>query len=176
MELVETEIEGPQIEEQPTLPPRPERRRVSVSLAFTILVLVTTVVGVYKTYPGVATELVGLTAKYHRSPTPSLTKVSKTQLTNFAVVAAPESSIKVVDDAQIVGAQLSNFGRRVVLRFQLAKANSMATILITSSDSRSSFAKTAWNNFFVTHQHSGGTQIIFLSQSESDQIQDWVLI
>jgi hypothetical protein len=54
MKLVEADAEGPQVAEdeapRPT-PPRPERRRVVVSLGFTVAVLLGTVVTIYAVFP-----------------------------------------------------------------------------------------------------------------------------
>jgi hypothetical protein len=54
MKLVEADAEGPQVAEdeapRPT-PPRPERRRVMVSLGFTVAVLLGTVVTIYAVFP-----------------------------------------------------------------------------------------------------------------------------
>ena len=56
MKLVETDTAGPrgaeEVEDETVqTPPRPEHRRVSVSLLFTIAVLVGTVVTIYKVFP-----------------------------------------------------------------------------------------------------------------------------
>ncbi len=52
MRLVETDTEGPtSLDEEIPTPPRPERRRVSVSLILTLLVLVSTVVIIYVVFP-----------------------------------------------------------------------------------------------------------------------------
>jgi hypothetical protein len=51
MKLVESDAEGPQIEESITTPPKPEKRRVSISLLFTLGVLIGTVVTIYALLP-----------------------------------------------------------------------------------------------------------------------------
>lgn len=51
MKLIESDAEGPKVEESTTTAPRPEKRRVSISLLFTLAVLVGTVVAIYTLLP-----------------------------------------------------------------------------------------------------------------------------
>ncbi len=67
MKLVEADTEGPLDEDEaeaPT-PPRPERRRVSRSLIFTLVVLTSIVVTVYKVFPERHNELMSVVIEAH---------------------------------------------------------------------------------------------------------------
>jgi hypothetical protein len=70
MKLVEADAEGPQIAEsdvaRPT-PPRPERRRVVVSLGFTLAVLIGTVVTIYTVFPERHDHLATAALESHRA-------------------------------------------------------------------------------------------------------------
>lgn len=73
MKLVEADAEGPPGEEdavaRPT-PPRPERRRVVVSLGFTVAVLVGTVFTIYAVFPARHNYLVTAALEEHRRDAP----------------------------------------------------------------------------------------------------------
>jgi len=67
MRLVEADTEGPrdEDEEEGTTPPRPERRRVSRSLIFTLVVLTSIVVTIYKVFPKRHNELMSAVVAAH---------------------------------------------------------------------------------------------------------------
>lgn len=71
MKLVDTDEEGPVAAQEPPVrptPPRPEKRRVAVSLLFTVAVLVGTVVAVFTIFPERHNEIITSTVNAHRSP------------------------------------------------------------------------------------------------------------
>lgn len=69
MKLVETDIpHGDEEVSEVPRPPRPERRRVYVSLALTLGVLAATVVAVYLAFPARNNELVTEALEAHRTP------------------------------------------------------------------------------------------------------------
>jgi hypothetical protein len=72
MKLVETDSEGPLDRRDPdadsATPPRPEHRRVSVSLLLTASVLVGTVVAVYAIFPARHNVLMTRSLEVHREP------------------------------------------------------------------------------------------------------------
>lgn len=72
MKLVEAESTGP-VEGDDALvtPPRPPHRRVSVSLLFTLTVLVGTVVTIYAAFPARNNVLVTAALEYHRETNPT---------------------------------------------------------------------------------------------------------
>jgi hypothetical protein len=72
MKLVEAESTGP-VEGDDALvtPPRPPHRRVSVSLLFTLTVLVGTVVTIYAMFPARDNVLVTEAIEWHREPSPT---------------------------------------------------------------------------------------------------------
>lgn len=69
MKLVETEIESPADEAEPTgpMPPRPERRRVMVSLFVTIGVLVGAYAVVYTVFPARHNHILDVAIDAHRA-------------------------------------------------------------------------------------------------------------
>jgi hypothetical protein len=68
MKLVETDAEGPSAEASMVTPPPPEKRRVSISLIFTVSVLVATVVTIYTVFPARDNELLTVALRSHRAP------------------------------------------------------------------------------------------------------------
>jgi hypothetical protein len=71
MKLVEAESTGPvEGDDAQVTPPRPPHRRVSVSLLFTLTVLVGTVVTIYAMFPARNNVLVTEAIERHREPNP----------------------------------------------------------------------------------------------------------
>jgi hypothetical protein len=70
MKLVDTEIPHREDDEvgEPTLPPRPEKRRVHTSLLFTFAVLVGTVVVVYGVFPKRDNQILTVVIAEHEDP------------------------------------------------------------------------------------------------------------
>jgi hypothetical protein len=88
MKLVEAESTGP-VEGDDALvtPPRPPHRRVSVSLLFTLTVLVGTVVTIYAMFPARNNVLLTAAIDRHRDPNPAwdLVALNPTELRAWAV-------------------------------------------------------------------------------------------
>lgn len=81
MKLVEADAEGPSGEEPIVTPPRPEKRRVSISLVFTLSVLIATVVTIYMVFPARNNELLTTALTEHAAaPTWDLTSPSEPEL------------------------------------------------------------------------------------------------
>lgn len=79
MNLVEAESTGPIEGDAPLVtPPRPLHRRVSVSLLFTLTVLIGTVVAIYMTFPTRNTVLMEEVTAAHRQATPNWDLVAPT--------------------------------------------------------------------------------------------------
>jgi hypothetical protein len=66
MKLIESDAEGPSRPVVDVTPPRPEKRRVSISLLFTLAVLVSTVAGVYLLLPARDNILITEAIQSHR--------------------------------------------------------------------------------------------------------------
>jgi hypothetical protein len=105
MKLVEAESTGPvEGEEAIITPPRPPHRRVSVSLLFTVTVLVGTVVAIYSLFPARHNVLVTEAFARHRESSPSwdLVEPSATELRAWAIgvggkgVPLPPTAIAVI--------------------------------------------------------------------------------
>lgn len=69
MKLVESEVPDHPTGEAP--PPRPPRRRVAVSLLFTLSVLIGTVVVVFTVFPKRHNEILAIAVDHHREPEPA---------------------------------------------------------------------------------------------------------
>jgi hypothetical protein len=81
MKLVEADAEGPSGEEPIVTPPRPEKRRVSISLVFTLSVLIATVVSIYMVFPARNNELItAALAQHAKAPSWDLTAPSEPEL------------------------------------------------------------------------------------------------
>src|SRR6476469_3626942 len=72
MHLIEAEATGPIEGDTPLVtPPRPPHRRVSVSLLFTLTVLIGTVVAIYLVFPARHNRLMTEAIEHHRDPAPA---------------------------------------------------------------------------------------------------------
>ncbi|HEY4245002.1 MAG TPA: hypothetical protein VGM88_34540 [Kofleriaceae bacterium] len=107
MKLVEAESTGPvEGEDAVVLAPRPPHRRVSVSLLFTLTVLVGTVVAIYTLFPARHNELVSSAIAAHRSP-PSwdLASPSPSAFSAFLLGAAGKDAPQPPPGAVVIGAR-----------------------------------------------------------------------
>jgi hypothetical protein len=105
MKLVEAESTGPvEGEDAIVTPPRPPHRRVSVSLLFTLSVLIGTVVTIYTVFPARHNVLVTEALARHRDASPAWDLVAPTsgELRAWAIgvvgtdVPLPSPTVKVV--------------------------------------------------------------------------------
>jgi hypothetical protein len=110
MKLVEAESTGP-VEGDAALvtPPRPPHRRVSVSLLFTLTVLVGTVIAIYTTFPARHNVLVTEALERHRdaNPTWDLAALNAAELRAWAFgvvgkdVPLPRDTVRVIGVRQL---------------------------------------------------------------------------
>ncbi len=122
MKLVEAEETGPvEGEEAVVTPPRPPHRRVSVSLLFTLTVLVGTVVTIYLVFPARHNVLLTDAIEYHRQPEQvwDLAAPSAAELHAWAIGVVGKDA--PVPEAQVIGARrVTIFDRHAALvRFKL---------------------------------------------------------
>ncbi len=122
MNLVEAEATGPIEGDTPLVtPPRPPHRRVSVSLLFTLTVLVGTVVAIYLRFPTRNSVLMSETLQQHREPTAAwdLTRPTTGELRAWATgmlgkdPPLPADTVIGVRDLEVLG------HRAAVMRFVL---------------------------------------------------------
>ena len=119
MKLVEAEAVGP-VEGDDALvtPPRPPHRRVSVSLLFTLTVLIGTVVLIYVTFPARHNVLLTEAIERHRDAAPSwdLVNPSAEELRGWTIGVVGKDPPLPGKDAVIVGAkELDLLDRRAAL-------------------------------------------------------------
>ncbi|MEO8703983.1 MAG: hypothetical protein ABI867_28290 [Kofleriaceae bacterium] len=131
MSLIEAESTGP-IEGDDALvtPPRPPHRRVSISLVFTMTMLVTTVVGIYLTFPPRNTKLMEEALARHRDATPaySITSPSPKELRAWAIgVVGKEPPLP--NGVVIGGREVEVLGRRAAV-IDLSVAGEPVTYLV----------------------------------------------
>ena len=113
MHLVEAESTGPVEGEEPVVtPPRPPHRRVSVSLLFTLTVLIGTVVAIYVGFPPRHHVLMTEAIAQHREPSPAwdLVQPSDVQLRAWVLGVVGGKALPLPTDA-MAGAG----SRRVVI-------------------------------------------------------------
>ncbi|HUJ62786.1 MAG TPA: hypothetical protein VLX92_29995 [Kofleriaceae bacterium] len=119
MKLVEAEATGP-VEGDAALvtPPRPPHRRVSVSLMFTLTVLISTVVAVYVMFPARHNVLVTEAIAHHRDPPAvwDLAAPSAAELRAWAIGVAGKEVPLPQSSATVIGARrLDLFDRGAAL-------------------------------------------------------------
>ncbi len=108
MNLVEAEATGPVEGDAPLVtPPRPPHRRVSVSLLFTLTVLVGTVVAIYLRFPARHNQLMTEAMASHAEPDPSWDLVAPTpiELRAWAIGVVGKDPPLPAPTAKIVGAR-----------------------------------------------------------------------
>ena len=119
MKLVEADAEGP-VEGDDALvtPPRPPHRRVSVSLLFTLTVLIGTVVAIYVTFPARPNVLWTAALERHRDPAAAwdIAGPSPTELRAWSIGVVGKSAPLPVVGVVIVGArEIDVLDRRTAL-------------------------------------------------------------
>lgn len=121
MKLVEADAEGPSAEEPIVTPPRPEKRRVSISLVFTLSVLIATVVTIYVVFPARNNELLTAAVSQH-SATPAweLSAPSEPELRAWMLGTVGRGA-PLPSDLPVLGASTITVARRptAVVRYQL---------------------------------------------------------
>lgn len=108
MNLVEAEATGPVEGDAPLVtPPRPPHRRVSVSLLFTLTVLVGTVVAIYLRFPARHNQLMTEAMASHAEAEPSWDLVAPTpaELRAWAIGVVGKNPPLPLPAAKIVGAR-----------------------------------------------------------------------
>ena len=119
MKLVEAESTGPvEGEDAIVTPPRPPHRRVSVSLVFTLTVLIGTVVAVYTAFPARHNVLVTEALERHRDPPSSwdLATPTAAELRLWALGVGGKDVPLPASGVEIVGAKrLELFDRGAAL-------------------------------------------------------------
>jgi len=112
MNLVEAEAVGPIEGDEPRVtPPRPPHRRVSVSLLFTLSVLIGTVVAIYTLLPARHDEIVTEAIRQHRATdqTWDLEKPTAGELRAWAIGVVGKGVPLPMESTEIIGA------RRIVI-------------------------------------------------------------
>jgi hypothetical protein len=108
MKLVEAESTGP-VEGDDALvtPPRPPHRRVSVSLLFTLTVLIGTVVTIYAMFPARHNVLMTEALDLHRDPSPTwdLAAPTASQLRAWAIGAVGKDVPLPAAASSVIGAR-----------------------------------------------------------------------
>lgn len=133
MKLVEAEAEGPiEGEDAVVTPPRPPHRRVSISLLFTLTVLVGTVVAIYAAFPARHHALLTEAIEHHqRDHEWDLTSPKPEELRAWALgVVGKGAQLPSIEPHQLVGAsEVHLIGRRAAL-FRVAIGGDQVTYLI----------------------------------------------
>ena len=120
MKLVEADAEGPSGEEPIVTPPRPEKRRVSISLVFTLSVLIATVVSIYVVFPARNNELITeALARHLEPPAWDLTAPSDAELRAWALAKVGKGA-PLPDGLAAIGAASIEVARRptALIRYQ----------------------------------------------------------
>jgi hypothetical protein len=121
MKLVEADAEGPSAEEPIVTPPRPEKRRVSISLVFTLSVLIATVVTIYMVFPARNNELLtAAVAQHNAAPAWDLAAPSEPELRAWMLGAVGRGA-PLPSGLPVLGASTLSVVRRptAVVRYQL---------------------------------------------------------
>ncbi len=124
MKLVEAEETGPvEGEDAIVTPPRPPHRRVSVSLVFTLTMLVGTVVAIYSVFPARHNVLVSEAIAHHREPPAwDLVTPSATELRAWVIgVVGKDVPLPAASAASVLGAQRLKVNDRntALVRFRI---------------------------------------------------------
>jgi hypothetical protein len=133
MKLVEAESTGP-VEGDAALvtPPRPPHRRVSVSLLFTLTVLIGTVVSIYAVFPARHNVLVTEALERHRDPNPTwdLAALNPTMLRAWAFGVVDKDVPLPREDLAIVGVRRLDVLNRPAALIRLRVGDDNVTYLV----------------------------------------------
>jgi hypothetical protein len=133
MHLVEAEDVGPIEGDQPVVtPPRPIHRRVSVSLLFTLTVLVGLVVTIYTVFPARRDEIMSEAVRQHRVTDQSwdLEAPTYAELRPWAIGVAGKGVPLPPESAKIVGARRVEVLRRAAALIRLEINGEPVTYLV----------------------------------------------
>lgn len=132
MNLVKAEAVGPVEGDAPLVtPPRPPHRRVSVSLLFTLTVLIGTVVTIYMTFPARNNVLVTKGIEEHRvAQTWDLVNPTANEVRAWAIGIAGKDAPLPGPSVQIVGARQIEILNRDAALMRLKVGNDEVTYLI----------------------------------------------
>lgn len=136
MHLVEAEAVGPIEGDEPApTPPRPPHRRVSISLLFTLSVLIGLVVTIYMVFPERHDVLVTEAIRYHREPVESwdLDAPSAPELRAWAIGVVGKGVPLPPEAAQIVGAKRIELLRRSAALIRVQVAGEPITYLVQNA-------------------------------------------
>lgn len=136
MHLVEAEAIGPIESDEPRVtPPRPLHRRVSVSLLFTLSVLIGTVVTIYTVLPAREDVLAMEAAHYHREASSSwdLEAPTPRELRAWAIGVVGKGVPLPAEAATIVGARRIDVLRRPAALVGLQVGADRVTYLVQNS-------------------------------------------
>jgi hypothetical protein len=133
MKLVEAESTGP-VEGDAALvtPPRPPHRRVSVSLLFTLTVLVGTVLSIYTVFPARHNVLLAEAIERHRDANPmwDLAAPSTTELRAWAFGVAGKEVLLPRPDLTVVGVRQLMILNRPAALIGVRVADEQVTYLV----------------------------------------------
>lgn len=132
MKLVEADAEGPSAEEPIVTPPRPEKRRVSISLVFTLSVLIATVVTIYMVFPARHNELITTALHRHEAPAAwQLAAPSEPELRAWMLGAVGRGA-PLPSGLTVLGASQLEVARRptAVVRYRLAAGPGELTYVV----------------------------------------------
>ncbi len=133
MHLVEAEDVGPIEGDQPVVtPPRPIHRRVSVSLLFTLTVLVGLVVTIYTVFPARRDEIMSEAVRQHRAAEQSwdLEAPTYAELRPWAIGVAGKGVPLPPESAKIIGARRVEVLRRSAALIRLEINGEHITYLV----------------------------------------------
>lgn len=132
MNLVEAESVGPVEGDAPLVtPPRPPHRRVSVSLLFTLTVLIGTVVAIYMTFPARNNILVTEAIAQHRvAQTWDLTNPTTTEIRAWAIGIAGNDVPLPSTTGTVIGARRLEILNRDAALMRLQIGGDEVTYLI----------------------------------------------
>jgi hypothetical protein len=137
MKVVEAEITGPvEGEDAVVTPPRPLHRRVSVSLLFTLSVLIGTVVTIYTVFPARHGVLMSAAVERHREPPAwDLTAPSPMELRAWAIGVVGKDVPLPAPDLPIVGAKRIDLLKRHVALVRVKVGTAEVTYAVQHSRS-----------------------------------------
>lgn len=136
MHLVEAEAIGPIEGDDPRVtPPRPPHRRVSVSLLFTLSVLIGTVVTIYVVLPARHDVLATEALQQHREPpaTWDLERPSASELRAWAIGVVGKGVPLPSEGTSVVGARRIEVLKRAAALMRLEVGGDTVTYLVQSS-------------------------------------------